>query len=352
MTQKGFVKYFFMILLPITLVVGVEACKKDTDTFIPTGTTVVSVKKDTAVFSDFSAQAPRDSSTTHVLDIENMIDAVRSPVLKDSITEASDGGYVSVLSELGGISCLAKSFVQKPNGAPCKGKLTIETLLLTTKTDLILNDMPTVSDGIPLISGGVVRVRVLQNGEPVYLAKPENRIIVHFRGKYDGVAPMTYFEGAYATRTVFNWKPFLQPPQDQQTIAVSGKGDTAIYKMLLDRFTFVNCDRFYTDPNLVKSFAVKLPSEYSNQNSAVFIAYKDMLMVLKLQGDPVQRAFTIPKNSKGLPDKAATVVTLSMVKGKYFLGTQSLNNLSAQSAVSVTPSEVTLDDIKLKLKNI
>ena len=352
MNQKGFVKYFFMVLLAITLVVGIEACKKDTDTFIPTGTTVVAVKKDTAVFTDLSAQSPRDSSTTQVLDIEKMIDALRTPVLKDSITEADDGGYVSVLSDLGGVSCPAKNFVQKPNGALCKGKLTIETLILTTKTDLILNDMPTVSDGIPLISGGVVRVRVLQNGAPVFLAKPESRITVHFRGKYDGLAPMTYFEGTYATRTSFNWKPFTQSSQDQLYVSTSGRGDTAIYKMLLDRFTFVNCDRFYTDPNLVKNFSVKLPAEYSNQNTAVYIVYKDMLMVLKLDGDPVHRVFTIPKLSKGLPDKPATIVTLSLIKGKYYLATQSLNNLSTQNVFTVTPSEITLDDIKLKLKNI
>ena len=61
-----------MILLAITLVIGPEACKKDTDTFIPTGTTVLPIKKDTAVFTDLSTQAPRDSSTTQVLDIEKI----------------------------------------------------------------------------------------------------------------------------------------------------------------------------------------------------------------------------------------------------------------------------------------
>ncbi len=351
MIHSRFIKSFFIVLTSALLFAGIDACKKDTDTFIPTGTTTTVIKKDTAVFLDFSSQPPRDSSTITLLDIEKMIDTLRSPMLKDTIADADNGGNISKNLSLGTLSiiCPGKGFLQKPNGAPCKGKLNIDYQLLTTKTDLILNDMPTVSDGYPLVSGGVVRVHISQNGAPVVFARSDIKLTVYYQAKYDGVGPMSYFEGQYNSRTSFNWKQF-SPSTDQQAISVSGRGDSSIFRMVLDRFTFVNCDRFYNDPNLIKNFSVKLPPQFSNQNSAVYVAYKDIFTVLKLDGDPTQRAFIIPKYSKGFPDKAATVVTLSLIKGKYYLATQSLTNLSTQSTVSLTPTEITFDEIKTKLK--
>ena len=353
MIHSGFIKNFFIILFLTALIVGINACGKDSDTFIPTGTTVIPIKKDTAVFLDLSSLPVRDSSTTQLLDIEKMIDTLRSPMLKDTSTDADNGGNISKNLSAGmvNISCPGKGFLQKPNGAPCKGKLNIEYQLLTTKTDLILNDLPTVSDGTPLVSGGVVRVHISQNGVPVTFASPEVKLYVSYQGKFDGTAPMSYFDGKYDGRTSFNWKPYTLP-STQQFIQTSGRGDSTIFHIYLDRFNFVNCDRFYNDPNLTKNFSVKLPTEYSNQNAAVYVVYKDMMMVLKLEGDPAKRVFTVPKNSKGLPDKAAMIVVLSMLKGKYYFGTQTLTSLSAQSNVSITPTEITTDDIKLKLKNL
>ena len=147
-------KKIFLYVFCLSVILLSDACQKDKDDFIATGTTVIqtTAKADTIWENESDLQAPVIGVPTQLLNIEKLISQLNKPIIKDSIS-AEQGGKIElpddVSLEFPSTPCVSK------NNQALKGKLEIEVLILRTKGELIAHDKPTISGGRLLISGGV-----------------------------------------------------------------------------------------------------------------------------------------------------------------------------------------------------
>ncbi len=341
-------KKIFLYISILSIFLQNEACQKDKDVFIPTNTVVVPtvVKADTIWENESDLQAPIIGVPTQLLNIEKLISVLNKPIIKDSIS-AEQGGKI-VLPDDVSLEFPSNPCVSKNNQA-LKGKLDIEVLILRTKGELIAHDKPTISGGRLLISGGVVFLSAKQNGVEVKLGQNKTIKIRYKIRNTEGV--MQLFEGKNLNRLQFDWTP-INSNRDAVTTWSDSSQEKKGFQLLLDRFGWINCDRFNDEPNLTNKFCVAVPDSFTNRNTSVYIAFKDILSVVKLEGTPVTKQFCIPQSYKGIPiGKQVTVVSISNINGRSYMDVQDAT-ISASNAIRLQPKSLGLDDIKKKISNL
>ena len=95
-----------------------------------------------------------------------------------------------------------------------------------------------------------------------------------------------------------------------------------------------------------------MPDSFTNRNTSVYIAFKDILSVVKLEGTPVTKQFCIPPSYKGIPiGKQITVVSISNINGRSYMDVQDAT-ITATNTVRLQPKFFSLDDIKKKISNL
>lgn len=138
----------------------------------------------------------------------------------------------------------ATAFVHE-NGSPVTGPIEFTMTEINTKAGLILGNLPTVSDGKPLYSGGVVYLEATSEGKPLKLA-PGKTIELQFEEKDPN---MILFGGVQDTNGAMNWVPMVAPGapantnnsfefRTNQKSGDFGKGAPAYD----DRFTYDDAD--------------------------------------------------------------------------------------------------------------
>ena len=344
-------KKLIVSILFLSLIVFCPACKKDTDEYIVLGTTTVNLKD--TVWEDES----KLGSTTVILPTLNVekLTTELSKISENKTFEAELGGKISTLDDVS-VDIPANACVSKDN-KPCKGKIDIEILYLRTKADLITNDKPTTSGGKLLISGGVVYIVARQNKEEVKIANGKS---VKIRLKInDNATPdpnMRFFEGKIEGRFKFDWvqvsgnnSPVVTPATWADSVSRENKG----YEILTDRFGWINCDKFHDEQNLTNKFSVALADSFTNRNTSVFVVFKDINSVVKLEGNPGSKQFTIPNGYKGIPiGKAVTVVSISKFDDKSSMIDVQETTVTATSTVKMKPQRGSSDEIKKKIKDL
>jgi hypothetical protein len=312
----------FTIWIGLVLVGG-QSCEKDMDEFIPTNTTTI-VKSDTAWQEDLLKISDISTGILPPLNVEKlMADLATDPIVRE--LNAERGGIIttpdSVTVEFPANSCVTKS------NRPCTGNLTVEILVLRKKGEFLLNNVPTTSLGRLLISGGAVRIKMSQNGEEVRLARP---FTAPYRVKFQSASnmpdpAMKLFEGTPEGRFKFDWIPM---PIVGTTVPVvrtwtdSSQGRlSAGFELLLDRFAWINCDKFSGDStNLTNKFCVALPDTFTNQNTSVFVVFKELNSVVSLIGDGRTKQFCVPTSYRGLPiGKVVNIVSISTIKERIYI---------------------------------
>ena len=341
-------KKIFLYIFCLSVILLSDACQKDKDEFIATGTTVIqtTAKADTIWENESDLQAPVIGVPTQLLNIEKLISELNKPIIKDSIS-AEQGGKIElpddVSLEFPSTPCVSK------NNQALKGKLEIEVLILRTKGELIAHDKPTISNGRLLISGGVVFLTAKQNGVEVKLSQNKTIKVRYKIRNTEGA--MQLFEGKNLNRLQFDWTP-INSNRDVVTTWADSSQEKKGFQLLLDRFGWINCDRFNDEPNLTNKFCVAMADSFTNRNTSVYIAFKDILSVVKLEGTPVTKQFCIPQSYKGIPiGKQVTVVSISNINGRSYMDVQDAT-ISASNAIRLQPKSLGLDDIKKKISNL
>ncbi len=329
------------------LLVGGQSCGKDIDEFIPTNTTTI-VKGDTVWQEDLLRINDISTAVLPSLNIEKLMsDLATTPVVRE--INAERGGIITTpdgtIVEFPANSCVTK------NNRPCTGDLTVEILVLRKKGEFLLNNVPTTSLGRQLISGGAVRIKVSQNGEEVKLARPFNG---PYKVKFQSTSPtadpaMRLFEGTSEGRFKFDWTPissvagtsdvpFLRTWRD----SVQGRS-TAGFELFLDRFAWINCDKFSGDStNLTNKFCVALPDTFTNQNTSVFVVFKEINSVVSLVGDGKTKQFCVPNGYRGLPTgKIVNIISISAVKDRIYIGKKEVT-IAANTTATAIRLEVTV----------
>jgi hypothetical protein len=350
-------KNFLFTLLISLILLGSQSCGKDNDAFIPTGTTTI-VKSDTSWQEDLAKISDLPISLLAKLNVEKLMENLATEPIERELS-AERGGIIttpdSVTVEFPANSCTSK------NNQPCTGTLKVEIVVLRKKGEFLLNNVPTVSLGKQLISGGAVYVRVLQNGEEVKLARGMS-YKVRFLPTGTTDAAMKLFEGKQVGRFNFIWTPALPlnvtgtsadfPLLRVWADSVQGRR-TSGYELGLDRFTWINCDKFSGDStNLTNKFCVALPDTFTNQNTSVFAVFKDINSVVSLIGDGKTKQFCVPSSYRGLPiGKLITVITISNIKDRVYIGKKEVT-IAANATITIQPTVTTKESAKELISNL
>ena len=125
------------------------------------------------------------------------------------------------------------------------------------------------------------------------------------------------------------------------------------YEMVLDRFGLINCDKFSGDTlNFNNSFRVSLPEAFTNVNTAVYVAFKNLNSVVALSGNASAKAFVT--TGRGLPmGKAVTVITMSYIKDKFYFAKHEVTiQTTIGQTVRLTPVVMEKEGIKTLLNTL
>jgi len=353
-------KYFGLIhiIAAVALCLTVNACQKDKNEFIPTGSHIDTLSLSFAKPTDtmFVEESKLDPiNPSNLLSVEKLHGILAANIktpFSDSFT--AEKGKKITFPDSTTVEIPANICTKSPDGngsAACKGNLKIEVLVLRTKGELVAYNLPTFSEGNLLQSGGIVKLRITQNGLDVFV---QNGQFIKVTYKMPSIiSNMRYYDGGFDMNTRLNFDWHLVDDNNNRYPRLSAV-DSTTYQLLIDRFNFVNCDKLYgTNVSLSKNLIVALPDSFSNQNTSVFIVFSDILSVVRLVGDPRVKSFVIPQNYKGLPTgKSGKLVTMSLLSSKgapdrfYFSVTPiSIGDI----IVKPIPSSITPDGIKQKL---
>jgi hypothetical protein len=352
-------KNFLFTILTTLVLIGSQSCGKDSDEFIPVNTkrdTTLTAKKDTAWLEDLTKINDIAFSVIPPLNIEKLMAelAVASP---PNDLSAERGGKIvtpdNVTVEFPANSCVTQ------NNRPCTGTLKVEVLVLRKKGEFLLNNVPTISGGKQLISGGATFVKIKQDGEEVKLARNMSYKVKFLpTTTYD--EGMKLFEGKFEGRFKFDWNlisngssstitPTIRPWVDTTT---QGSRTTG-YELLLDRFNWINCDKFSNDTaTLTNKFCVTLPDSFTNQNCSVFVVFKDINSVISLTGNGATKQFCVPNSYRGLPiGRAVNIISIASINDRIYIGKKEVT-ISANASIPVVPVLTTKEAAKAIISNL
>lgn len=93
------------------------------------------------------------------------------------------------------------------DGTPVNGEVEVLLTEVTDKPGMILNNLPTNSNGRMLVSGGVIKIEALADGKRLRLASGKS-VLVNFPLGY--VEDMELFKGKYDATGTLNWVPMAE----------------------------------------------------------------------------------------------------------------------------------------------
>ncbi|MBL7814100.1 MAG: hypothetical protein JNL70_03765 [Saprospiraceae bacterium] len=344
--MKNLSFYIFALIL----IFVAASCKKDNTVFIPTGITTI-IESDTTWDNDLLSKNNLSTNVLPPLSIEKLVSQLSAEPKIDSFI-AEQGGIITLPDNIT-VSIPANACVTQLNRL-CTGKLQATLLILRKKGDFISYNLPTSSSNKQLISGGVVMFRVFQNGQEVKLATGKTIKVRYLMPEPD--PQMQLFEGKIDGRFKFDWQTISSVGTGGVRPTVTTWSDSFQlrrgYDMVLDRFGLINCDKFGGDTTSFNSkFYVSLPEIFTNLNTSIYVAFKDMNSVLALNGDASSKTFTTL--GRGLPvGRAVTVVGVSLIRDKYYFAKTDVTIQNATQTIRLTPTTVTKEGLKELLNNL
>lgn len=346
-------KNFTLYILAFLIVIAAASCKKDNTVFIPIETITI-IESDTSWDNDLASKNNLSTSVLPPLSIEKLVSQLQAEPKYDTCN-AERGGTIVVPDNVT-VTIPANACVTQQN-RPCTGKLDIEVLVLRKKGDFIAYNLPTSSLNRQLISGGVVYVKVRQNGIEVKLGVGKTIKVRYLMPEPDN--QMQLFEGKYSGRFAFDWLPMSDFATGGARSTLTSWADSLQrrgYDMVLDRFGLINCDKFVGDTTSFNNkFSVTLPESFTNVNTNVYVAFKNLNSVLALNGDARSKAF-VPLG-RGLPvGRTVTIVAVSFIRDKFYFAKQDVtiqNPLGTTGQViRLTPTVNSKEEIKTLLNNL
>lgn len=307
------------------------SCQKDVDLFTPNGNPVGA---DTNWVSAITTSSP----------IFELKHSLSRDVIVDSV-DCTTGG--TILTQDGLSITLTPSSLLLPNGMLATGKVFAESLLIRQKGDMIRMDKPTTSNNRLLASGGEVYIKIRKESEELHLA-PNKRIYVRYSDPAPSTA-MRLFFGDESNPDRFNWLPNF----DSSSIGF-GTANSPAYEFSTSNLRWINCDHFYDSTGLRTSIVASLPIDYTNANTAVYLAFHDINSMMTMYGDVASKKFVSAKVPAG---KQVIVVSITK-KGSnsYYLGhqsiTTSLTGSIASQVVPLSPQPTSLADIRAYLATL
>ena len=335
MKQKNWIWICTFLAMPLTILTLLGSCKKDVDTFTIIKELVSPAKTDTIWHNE------QDISDTDV--VRTIAKNVAIPPQLDSV-DITKGDTVVTTDN---VTIIIPSLcANTQSGTTAKGKAQLEFLMIKKKGYMIRSDKPTVtSNGSLLESGGEIFMRLTQGGQELELAPGKT---IRLRTK-DATADtrMRFFYGNQANINQFNWLGGGDNNSSQVVkIWVDSSRNSTVpagYDVVTSKLHWINCDKLNADTAHLTKVCVQISADsFTNANTMVFLAFRDVNAVVKLWGDPSLKKFCTPSAYKGLPiGKVMTVVTISKINNVWYLGALPNLTISANLTVPITPSAST-----------
>lgn len=244
------------------------------------------------------------------------------------------------------------SFVDK-NGNIVKGEVEFELKEVYDKSAMVNSNAHTVSNDIPLISGGELFMGATQGDEPLMLAS--NKPIA-LEMPANSKEPMQLFNGKPDRNTV-NWN--LANTNSVTPVLNANSNTGSSYNFTTNSMNWINCDRFMRNNGNNTKMNVRLPQQYDTTNTAVFIVFAGQNTVTKFdhfkQLDRTSNVvnlsnfdtkwYSIPVGSD------VTIVALSEVNGQYYSSMQR-TVVVKDHLTDLTMQPTTLDQFKSDMEKL
>lgn len=277
--------------------------------------------------------------------VNQILNALKNKSALIDSFDAATGGIINFGDSI--IIDLPANAYKNSTGENTSGKVQLELLLLRKKGDFIRYQRPTASGNYLLETGGAVYIKVTKNGEPVDLVNGEMVNI-----SYKESSPNNNMQLFYGDTTVNNTGNFDWQPADSGRGYVNTKYDSTHffkgYELLSNRFSWINCDRFI-DTTVDKTIcSALLPLNFTNNNTALFIVFKEQRIVARMFADPEHRLFSlqnIPIGSK------ITMISLSTIGNDYYLASKDVIVRQSMYA-NLMPEKKTLNDINVYIDGL
>lgn len=324
--KKNILKLSFLLLILFFF-----SCKKDSNVFVPNNGEQLD-----------SAWSSNITSSNQVLilskNLETSFTAQMLATASDTIISSSSGFQIIFP---------AGSFLL--NGTAITQNIKVEYKLIQNKGDFINYGIPTVSNRMPLESGGALFIRITSNGQPVTLSS-NKKIVIRFTDTNLKQDMQVYYGNELAVTNSLNYNWVLATDGSNVKLWEYTNVTPALKGYLVEtlRQGWVNVDKVLETGQPKVEIKAVLPDLFSNANTAVFMVFKNYRTVVQLSGNLSTRTFSAPN----IPaNQGVKIISISKVGSSYYLGVK--EELTATNMVSfIKPELSSLASIQAYLKTL
>jgi hypothetical protein len=270
------------------------------------------------------------------------------------------------------------------NGQLLGKTIQVELKELTTQSDMLKANAPTVSNGRLLVSGGAYFIKLtsdnnilkLKEGKSLSVQFPkltnkdmslfygerdslgqlnwqeanqkfENKAVAKAKPKLDTVSSITVSLMPYAAAYKYVEESGITPltVDEKQLIVENIKSELLAYEILkVKKLGWINCDRFY-DPNSVTKLQISFNEKDSIQSANVFLVFKDINSFMRscyfsIRDHKIDAGFSnIPIGSK------TKLIALSTKNGKTYSYNSNIT-IESNKSVQIDLKETNKNEIE------
>ncbi|WP_133054736.1 hypothetical protein [Niastella populi] len=249
-------------------------------------------------------------------------------IKQQSFTGNADAGF-TITGEKGTKVTFAPNAFVDGAGNVVSGTVTVTLKEVLSKKDVLFSGVMTESNGQLLESGGEILVKAQKDGAelqvnpklqdkgaqveiPKVMNNGDMGLFIQERRQQGGGA-----SGGNQQESPYTWVPAPYYP--------FGNGPNS-YTFSLPSFSWVNCDRFYSDPN-PKTTITALPAFQDNNQVSdlqVMLVFKNIATVITLPFDYTSQKFQSYQNSLPIGLQADLIILGKDSDGFIQFGTQSI----------------------------
>lgn len=295
-----------------------------------------------------------DASTTKTTsNLKNVFAQTRVASQQFTIDGAS---YQTITGAKGTKIYFFSGSLKHRNGSPVTGNVDIELKEIYSLGDMILsNATTTTTNGRRLESGGELFLKATQGGEEL-LVNNTNPPIIQFPVN-SPVSGMQLFNGRFAPNdsvaqdSTLLWDSIPNGGGQvvQDTVGAGGGFTQYYYQFGLDSFGWSNCDRFWSNTGAGTAVQIKLPNDFDNTNTSVFMIFTaEHTAAPSDTYDATNHICGFHSDGNTPIGISVSIVAISEKNGQYYSSIVSTTTV-ANMLVTLTMTPTTLADIKTQV---
>ncbi|MDB5203071.1 MAG: hypothetical protein JWQ27_2480 [Ferruginibacter sp.] len=304
---------------------ALSSCQKDVEYFLP--------DPGQAAGADTVWQATISSA----MPVSALRNSLVLPLNVDSVELTANNSSFLTLRGLQGT--IPAGSLTTANGQVATGRIIVQSLLLKTKGDFIRMRTPSQAANRTLISGGAIYLNFRKDSADLQLLQGKR---INLKFNTTPVSSVLKIFNGEETAAAISWN--VNSDTANNKVAVTSTS----YEILTNHLRWINAAQFYDTALLSQtSLVTKLPSNYTNANTMVYLAFNDVNAVVALNAEPSLRRFSsgpVPVN------KAVTIIVMSKQGNDYYFAQQAA--VTVPLGASTLPQLVNITPVKTPLTTI